>query len=429
MTKAYLALGSNEDDRQKNIKAGLKGIASLCNQRIKSSPVYENPAVLPKGAPEDWNRPYFNMVVEVETDLSLNDFFIGLRRVEIQCGREERPRWAPRTLDIDLLLWGNEIIDQENLKVPHPRITERAFVLDPLSHLAPSLRIPGHDQESVLSLALRHPHHMPLWMGIINVTPDSFSSTFKGFEGTSDTALRVQEMIGSGAHIIDLGAESTRPGATPISASEEWARLEPVLQSLTFTRTQPLSPLISIDTRHAEVAEKALKWGAHMINDVGGLQNQDMIGLAKTSSKDFVAMHNLGLPADENKVLPIGTDPVEHISQWLEERLENWDKQGLDLSRIIFDPGVGFGKTSFQSLKIMQNLDRFHQYGLRLLLGHSRKSFMNPFSTDPPILRDWETIGASLHLSRMGTHILRVHNPGAHVKAFRAWSHLQKGLN
>jgi dihydropteroate synthase len=135
-------------------------------------------------------------------------------------------------------------------------------------------------------------------------------------------------------------------------------------------------------------------------------------------------MHNLGVPADKTRVLPADQDPTDAVERWLDERLVEWARAGLDLGRIVFDPGVGFGKNALQSLRLLRNVQRFHRYGLRLLVGHSRKSFMHHVTTASREERDLFTVGASLGLCAQGVDILRVHNVAAHAAAYRGWSHV-----
>jgi dihydropteroate synthase len=136
-------------------------------------------------------------------------------------------------------------------------------------------------------------------------------------------------------------------------------------------------------------------------------------------------MHNLGVPADREHVLPLDRDPGDEVERWLAERVAVWQRAGIDLDRIVFDPGIGFGKNPLQSLRILRGLRRFDAYGLRLLVGHSRKSFMHQFAASGREARDLFTIGASLKLCAQGVDILRVHNVAAHAAAYRGWAHLE----
>jgi 2-amino-4-hydroxy-6-hydroxymethyldihydropteridine diphosphokinase/dihydropteroate synthase len=421
----YLGLGSNLGDRRANLSRALERLPAHGVRVVRASPVVESPAMLPDDAPVDWNQPFLNLAAHCRTELSPTGVLDGLKAIEGELGRAERGRWAPRPIDLDLLLYGRETISGERLRVPHPGLTERAFVLTPLAALAPQLTVPGRGSRTVLEHARAGRHHLPLWMGIVNLTPDSFSD---GGELTDDASAeaRVAELFSAGAELIDLGAESTRPGATPLTADEEWARLEPVLGRVVDRhRGAVLRPRISVDTYHARTAERALALGADIINDVGGLAEAAMLDVAGASDAEFVAMHNLGLPADKARMLPLDEDPTTAVERWLEQRIAEWRRAGLDLARIVFDPGIGFGKNALQSLKLLRNVERFQRFGLRLLVGHSRKSFMHRVAAATRVDRDLFTVGVSLNLCRAGVDILRVHDVAAHAAAYRGWSHAQ----
>ena len=135
-------------------------------------------------------------------------------------------------------------------------------------------------------------------------------------------------------------------------------------------------------------------------------------------------MHHVSIPASKDKTLLADCDPVETVDNWLLEQLESWDKTGLNLSKIIFDPGIGFGKDGLQSQKLLQQIARFRRHGLRVLVGHSRKSFMKNFSALDIADKDLTTVGASLNLCAQGVDIIRVHNIPMHISAYRGWSHL-----
>ena len=381
--------------------------------------------MLPDGAPADWNRPFLNAVAQCRTDSTPDAVLDALKSIERELKREDRGRWAPRTIDLDLLLFGRETVATERLKVPHPGITERPFVLTPLAALEPLLTIPGRGTRTVLEHARFGSRHLPIWMGIVNLTPDSFSD---GGELDDDAAVdaRVDSLHEAGAELIDFGAESTRPGATPLTADEEWARLEPALgRSIDRHRERWLRPRFSVDTYHPETARRALALGVDVINDVSGITSKAMIEIAATSAAEFVAMHNLGVPADKTRTLPDGDDPTAAVERWLELRLEEWQRAGLDMSRIVFDPGIGFGKNALQSLRLLRDIERFKRFGLRVLVGHSRKSFMHAIATATQADRDLFTVGASLTLAAAGVDILRVHDVRAHTEAYRGFAHLR----
>lgn len=422
--RIYLGLGSNLGERRANLAAAIAALGERGIAIERVSPVVESPALLPDNAAADWNRPYLNLVVECRSDREPLWMLQQVKQIEAALGRDEREHWAPRPIDIDILLWGRERIDEAALTVPHPRLLQRNFVLTPLISLEASMQIPGYEGKTVLEWSMDLDSHIPLWMGIVNLTPDSFSDGGR-FEAWPDIRAHVDEMIDAGAQIVDLGAESTRPGAKPLDGGAEWSRLGPVLERLAgHLDGRPLRPMISVDTYHADVAAKAIAAGADMINDVGGLCADEMIALAAGAKVDWVAMHQLGLPADPRRTLPANEDPVAAVERWLEERLRIWDRAGLNLDRIVFDPGIGFGKNALQSLQLLRAAGRFRRHGLRCLIGHSRKSFLQSFAGQSNAAKDLATVGASMHLAQQGVDIIRVHNVPAHVHAYRGWSHL-----
>jgi 2-amino-4-hydroxy-6-hydroxymethyldihydropteridine diphosphokinase / dihydropteroate synthase len=422
--RIYLGLGSNLGDPRDNLRQAIRLLKEKGLRVRRISPAVESPALLPKGAPADWNRPFLNVVLEGETDATPARLREQIVDIQSRMGRSGIPRGSPRLVDIDILLRGDSIVSEDGLTVPHPELPLRNFVVSPLCFLEPGLTIPGLGPKTLLDRSRELPHHIPLWMGILNVTPDSFSDGGE-FMAWERIEPHVDEMVSAGAHIIDIGAESTRPGATPLTAGEEWARLEPVLSSLVSKfRNDPLRPLISLDTYHAEAAQRGLDAGVDIINDVSGLTSPQMRELAQSGDNDWIAMHHVTIPASKADTLPPDCDPVETVDRWLLEQMETWGRAGLNLDRIIFDPGVGFGKNALQSLELLRNAGRFRRHGLRVLVGHSRKSFMGSFASADLTERDLATVGASLNLCAQGVDIIRVHNVPIHTSAYRGWAHL-----
>ncbi|MGI9334139.1 MAG: dihydropteroate synthase [Gammaproteobacteria bacterium] len=423
--RIYLGLGSNLGDRRANLASAICRMRAEGLSNVRLSPVVETPALLPKGAASDWNLPFLNMVVEGEVSCSPYEWLDATKTIQDELGRKPASRWAPRTMDIDLLDWNAERLHSESLTLPHAQLTERAFVLAPLMHLNPGLEIAGCSGQTVTTLYRKLGESIPLWMGILNITPDSFSdggihAEIEAIPGS------VERMTAAGVHIIDIGCESTRPGAQPIAPEEEWRRMEPVLRRLNERFDgELLRPLISVDTRNAGTARRALEAGADWINDVGGLTSPDMIELAREVDNDWVAMHALDVPVDPTRRLSDDCDPCDEVEGWLLRQLERWDAAGIERERLLFDPGIGFGKSSLHSLELLRHAPRFQRHGLRLVVGHSRKSFMRAFADTPTAERDLETIGASLKLCEKGVDVLRVHNVEAHVRAYTAWSHLE----
>jgi dihydropteroate synthase len=238
-------------------------------------------------------------------------------------------------------------------------------------------------------------------MGIVNITPDSFSDGGRNLnpQKALETIARMER---DGADIIDIGAESTRPGATALTQTEEWKRLADVLPDVANI-TQ-----FSIDTRHPKTAAKAIKLGADWVNDVSGFSNPDMIEAVRGYDCRLVVMHSLSVPADKNVILPLDADPVELLMDWADMRFAELEKAGIERSQLIFDPGIGFGKNAQQSLTIINGAEKLKELGVPLLFGHSRKSFMGGEAGDE------ETLRLSQLLADKGVDYLRVHNVKRH---------------
>ena len=422
--QVYLGLGSNLGDRRDHLARAIDALEVRGIGIDRVSPVVESPALLPDSAPSDWNRPFLNLVLECSVGCSPEQLRLWIDDIQSAFGRVNTSHWSPRPIDIDILLWGRECVATERLTIPHRDLTQRSFVLAPLAAIAPRLTVPGGDGRTMLEHSIALGHHIPLWMGIVNVTPDSFSDGGR-FADWRQVEPHVEAMIEAGVHIIDVGGESTRPGATEVDPELEWSRVAPVIERLVerLAGGRP-RPLLSLDTRHAEVAAKGLELGVDIINDVSGLTSPDMIALARDADCDWVAMHHVTIPADPQTTLPADEDPFDALEAWLLERMDAWDASGLNLKRIIFDPGIGFGKNRLQSLRLLRRAGEFRRHGLRVLVGHSRKSFMKSFTGEDEVARDLATIGASLHLCAQGVDIIRVHDVPGHVAAYRGWSHL-----
>ena len=422
----YLGLGANLGDRKQNLTNAIHALAQEGVNCLRCSPVVETPALLPHDAPWEWNKPYLNMAIEVSTGLNPDQLLEKIHAIQAKLKRENKERWSPRPIDIDILLWDDQIISTESLTVPHKDMHLRHFVLTPMIALAPNLKIPGRTDKTLLQWSTELPHHIPLWMGILNATPDSFSDGGHNYSddfNPQQLLKNAEAMEAQGAAILDIGGESTRPGAEYIDPATEWQRIGSFIESVTAAGTEKLlRPQISVDTRHAATAAKAIELGVDYINDVSGLRDPAMLELAAENNCQWIAMHSVSVPADPQQL--VKGDPAQEVCDWLESSLSNWSSAGINTNNIIFDPGVGFGKDPLQSLKLLQAVAQFRQYGVRLLIGHSRKSFMKTFTSDDIHERDQTTIGASMQLCRQGVDIIRVHNIAAHMAAYRGWSHL-----
>jgi len=254
----------------------------------------------------------------------------------------------------------------------------------------------------------------PLVMGILNVTPDSFSDGGK-FVSAESALAHAAAMEAAGADVIDLGAESTRPGFSPVSEEEEWARLEPVLGALLARTALPLS----IDTSKAGVARKAMVLGAALINDVSGLRGDPaMAEVAAKTGAALVVMHHRA------EVDP-AIDIVEDMIGFFAQSLELAAKAGVSSAKIILDPGIGFGKTLEQNLAALAATKRLQQqFGLPVLIGVSRKRFLGALTGLDTSDRLAANLAANLDGLARGAQIFRVHDVVEHVAAFKVWTAL-----
>jgi dihydropteroate synthase len=259
-----------------------------------------------------------------------------------------------------------------------------------------------------------------LVMGVLNVTPDSFSDGGKFFDADRavEQALTIER---DGADLLDIGGESTRPGSAGISAKEELARVLPVLQALRGRIKIP----VSIDTQKSEVADAALDAGAQIINDISGLQNDPRIAeVAARRRVPLILMHRRGEPRTM-QVGPFARDVMEDVAQGLRKSAGVARKAGVRKSQIILDPGIGFGKSFAQNYEILQNLARLAKLGYPLLVGTSRKGFLGvTFARDgkpaPPEGRIWGTAATVTASILNGAHIVRVHDVAEMVQVARA---------
>ncbi len=242
-------------------------------------------------------------------------------------------------------------------------------------------------------------------MGILNVTPDSFSDG-GSFCSREDVCAQVERMLAQGVDIIDVGGESTRPFAEPVSEQEELNRVIPAIETIRKITDIP----VSIDTSKAEVARQALAAGATMVNDISALRNDPaMASVVASYDGPVIIMHMQGTPGDM-QVNPSYEDVVEEICAFFEERIGWMGEQGIEKSRIVLDPGIGFGKTLDHNLAILGNIRAFKQFGLPVLIGHSRKSFLEKLLGLPVGERDCPTAVISALCAGQGVDLLRVHD-------------------
>ena len=265
-----------------------------------------------------------------------------------------------------------------------------------------------------------------LLMGIVNVTPDSFSDggTFMGPRAAIEHALKLAH---EGADIIDIGGESTRPGAELVSVDEELSRIIPVIEGLKDT----ISVKISIDTRKAVVMQEAIKAGADIINDVTALQyDKDSLQVAANSHCPVILMHGLSEQGGDPKTMqdnPVYEDVVIEVCESLRRNIAVCEMAGIAKTRLIIDPGIGFGKTADHNIELLANLGRFRDLGLPLLIGASRKGFIGLLGGESDAMkRAPGSIAAALYAVSQGAKILRVHDVKKTRQALGVWQALDR---
>ncbi|MDR0355083.1 MAG: dihydropteroate synthase [Deltaproteobacteria bacterium] len=260
----------------------------------------------------------------------------------------------------------------------------------------------------------------PLVMGIVNVTPDSFSDG--GLFFAPEAALSLAEKhLEEGAAILDLGGETTRPGSLPTSDEEEWRRLEPVLSAL-LSRPEP--PIVSIDTYKSSIAEKAVAAGASMLNDIyAGRKDPDILKVAAKHKVPIILMHMQGEPRTM-QVEPHYDDVVKEVREFLLERAEAAMSCGLPKEFVILDPGIGFGKNAEHNLTLLNRFDEVMPEGFHSLMALSRKAFLGRILNNAdPLSRDTATAAASAIAVTKGAEMIRVHNVKPSLEAAKvAWA-------
>ena len=260
-------------------------------------------------------------------------------------------------------------------------------------------------------------------MGILNVTPDSFSDG-GNYLDVQQAIVHAETMVAEGATLIDIGGESSRPGASPVSVNEELARVLPVVRALADT----VDVLLSVDTYKAEVARRALEAGAHVVNDITALcSDPNMAATVAEMEAGVVLMHMKGTPRTMQQA-PEYNDVVNEVCAWLKKKIQNAEAQGVAPERIIIDPGIGFGKTTKHNLELLKRLSEFRALKKPLLIGTSRKSFIGKILEVPVTERVEGTAATVCWAIAHGADIVRVHDVKANVRAAQMTDALYRGI-
>ena len=256
----------------------------------------------------------------------------------------------------------------------------------------------------------------PLVMGIVNATPDSFSDGGR-FNSLISLLTHAESLVADGADLLDIGGESSRPGARPISLAEELDRVIPLVEQLSGRVDVPLS----VDTVKPEVAQVALDAGAAIINDIGGLRDPEMLRVVAASDAGVVIMHMQGIP-ETMQHAPTYQDVVGDVHDYLASRVQLAEAAGIARERIALDPGIGFGKSFEHNLHLLRELNQLTILGCPLLVGTSRKGFLGKLTGRTTSDRQVASVASALAASARGASIVRVHDVRATVDALLVWT-------
>jgi len=263
-------------------------------------------------------------------------------------------------------------------------------------------------------------------VGILNLTPDSFSDGGK-FDSLEQAMIHLKKMILNGADVIDIGAQSTRPNAIKISNEQEWIRLENILPAIIkeiqkFNRDNNKKIQISIDSYHFETIKKSYELGIDIINDVSGLKDEKIIEFIATKNITTILMHSLSVPVNPQLVINENINVNKEILNWACEKISLLQKMGVKKSQLIFDVGIGFGKSAKQSICILKDINSYRILGLPLYVGHSKKSFLDEVKIDEEFKlknldeRAQKTLTVSKFLINQKIDYLRIHDVAEHVE-------------
>lgn len=442
-----IALGSNVGDRLHNFNEALELMnkAGICITRhaclYETAPAYVT------------DQPHFlNSAVRAVTKLGPHELLGVLKKIEKDMGRTDGIRYGPRPIDLDILFYGKFKVHSDILTIPHERIWERPFVMAPLMDLLGSAAdcdtVTGWHSFSLHSGGIFEswdkmggesligkegmkrvlPIENELWdwsqrtsvMGILNVTPDSFSDGGK-FVSVEAAVSQARLMISEGTDMIDIGAQSTRPTASRISVEEELDRLIPVLEAV-IGMPEAEGKLISVDTFYSEVASEAVSKGAHLVNDVSaGQMDSNMLRVVAGLKVPYVAMHMRGNPSTMQNSENLQYDDVcKQIASELYSRVKDAELAGIPAWRIIIDPGIGFSKKTEHNLDILMGLPNIRAEIARkslavshapILIGPSRKRFLGDICYRTAAEeRDPATVASVTASVLGGANIVRVHN-------------------
>ncbi|BDA42651.1 Folic acid synthesis protein fol1 [Coccomyxa sp. Obi] len=451
---AAVAIGANLGDRVSNIREALKLLPAHGIEVVRHSRLYESAPAYVTDQPR-----FLNAAVAVKTSLQPRQLLRALKQIEADLGREAGGlRWGPRPLDLDIIFYDNITSEEEGLEIPHPRWHERSFVQAPVADLYAASELGSTSAAGRMAEHLEQLHTrwaqvggerslgssdlgcvlplpgMGMWpwqgqsqiMGILNVTPDSFSDGGQ-LPSVEAAVSAAQEMVACGADMLDIGGQSTRPGAERLPPEVELQRVLPVIRALSEDDALQGVPL-SIDTFYAEVAREAVAAGAHIVNDISGgsldpVMHQEVARLGVP----YVLMHMRGDPGTmSSREHTTYADVCMDVGDALQASAEAATSAGIEPWRLILDPGIGFAKTAEGNCQLIGGLDRVRAqlkgpfHNAPLLVGPSRKGFLGKITGHKEAKdRDKASAAAAALCVSHGANIVRVHNVEAVRDAVR----------
>ena len=421
MALIYISAGSNQGNRAEYLRMAAQLLAPAV-KILRTSELYLT---------EPWGyKPqpsFYNLVWEAETDLDPDSLLKHFKEIEKRIGRVKTLRYGPRVIDLDILLYDDKVYQSQNLTIPHAMMRERRFVLQPLCDLIPMEQDPVTKKTwfellqacpeggfEKLNETLNYDQPLINWglrtytMGIVNLTPDSFSGDglMNGQNPVTGALRRCEAFLENGADILDFGAESTRPGFEEVSGKNEIMRLIPVLKEV---RRRFPNALLSVDSRKTEVIRAALDCGIDWINNTGDSADENLNRLCAESGKVTVLMRSDPLRKIPDEVLT-AEKILERVRSQLLDRVSRVQKFGMKQENIVLDPGIGFGSSPSFDLEIIRQIRQISLLGYPVLLGTSRKSFLGRYLSRPVEERQAGTAAVICYAILNGCDVIRVHD-------------------
>lgn len=329
----YISIGSNMGNRFSHLQKAAQLLKERYFKNLKSSIILETKAILPNDAPPGWDRPFLNMVVYGSCSSSPEELLKGLKQIECDIGRlQVYEKWAPRVIDLDILLWDDLTLDTPYLKIPHPELINRPFLLHLMAMLSPMAVVNktfGTINPNIKDCFLRSFTLSPELVGIVNITPDSFSDGGLYYDADQATKQALR-LLSDGASIVELGAQSTRPGSSIQTPKAEYERLKPVLDDLNqYMKVGDIK--VSIDSFWPDVILNVLEhYNIVWVNDQKGDLDDNTLKAIASSGCGIVIMHSLSIPPHRDNIIPSDIDPIDNINNWAERNINRLLALGFD---------------------------------------------------------------------------------------------------